>query len=161
MLEGGEDLPLVAEAAQDLVGVHAALDDLERDALLELLVRALGQIDHAHAAAADLLDDAVRPDAHAGSERRVVAGKAVRVQLGEERCGEGVDGVADRLLGCRLALEELEHFAAQLLVAVARAPYEGFALGRCDVERGGEQLVDSLPAFRGEGVHRHRRARVA
>src|SRR5690606_17035046 len=125
-----EDLPLVTEAAQHLVRVHAAFDDLERDAPVELLVRALGQVDRAHAAAADLVHDAVGPDAYPGSGRRVVAGKAVRVQLGEERCGEGVDGVADRLLGCRLALEELEHFAAQLLVAVARAPYEGFALGR-------------------------------
>ena len=32
MIERGEDLSLFAEAAQDEVGVHAALDQLDRDA---------------------------------------------------------------------------------------------------------------------------------
>ena len=40
--------------AQDLLGVHAALEELERDALLELAVGALGEQHRAHAAAADL-----------------------------------------------------------------------------------------------------------
>ena len=37
-VEAGEDLPLAQEAAQDLLGVHAALEQLERHRLLELPV---------------------------------------------------------------------------------------------------------------------------
>jgi hypothetical protein len=151
----GEDLPLVAEAAQHLVRVHAALDDLERHSLLEMLVRALGQVDHAHAAAADLVDDAVGSDARPGSER-LVAAEVIRAQLGEERRRERVDGVADCRLCFGRAFEQREHLAVQLLVSGARALQGSLALGRCDVERGREHLVDLLPAFRGEAVHRHR-----
>ena len=60
-----EDLPLVAEAAQHGVRVHAALDQLDRDLLLELPVGALGEIDGAHAAAADALQDLVVADGRA------------------------------------------------------------------------------------------------
>ena len=45
MVEVGEDLALGAEAADDLVGVHAAPDELDRDPLLELLVGPLRQVD--------------------------------------------------------------------------------------------------------------------
>ena len=61
----GEDLALVAEAADDRLGVHAALEDLERHALLEGVVAADRQVDGAHAAAAQLADQAVRADAAA------------------------------------------------------------------------------------------------
>ena len=59
MLERGEDLPLGrGSAASTSVGVHAALDQLDRDPLLELPVGALREVDGAHAAAADLAQDA-------------------------------------------------------------------------------------------------------
>jgi hypothetical protein len=62
VIQAGEDLPFGEEAAEDLVGVHAALDQLEGDPLLELPVGALGEIDDPHPAAPQLADRAIRPD---------------------------------------------------------------------------------------------------
>ena len=53
VLEAGEDLPLVPEAPHDRLGVHAALEHLDRDALLELVVVADAEVHRAHAAAAE------------------------------------------------------------------------------------------------------------
>ena len=69
MVEAGEDLPLGAEAADDGIGVHPALQHLEGDALVERVVVADGEIDRAHAALAQLADQAVGTDAR--FERRV------------------------------------------------------------------------------------------
>ena len=60
MLEAGENLPLVAEAADDAVGVHAALEHLDRHALLERIIVADAEIHGAHAAMADLANQAIR-----------------------------------------------------------------------------------------------------
>ena len=57
VIEAGEDLPLVAEAAQHGLRVHAALDELDGDLLLVLAVGAPREIDRAHPAAADPLQD--------------------------------------------------------------------------------------------------------
>ena len=93
-LEAGEDLALVAEAAEDGVGVHPALDQLDRDALLKRVVCPLGEIDGAHAAASDLADDAVGADPSA--DRRALAGCFDEAEnafdrewrrLEERRCG--------------------------------------------------------------------------
>ncbi len=61
VLETGQDLPLAEEAPQDGVAVHAALDELDDRALLEPALDALGQIDDAHAAAAQLAEEPVGP----------------------------------------------------------------------------------------------------
>src|SRR5579863_6403252 len=63
MLQARQNLALAQEAREYGVGVHAALDQLERRALPELAVRALGQPDDAHAARADLAHESPRPDA--------------------------------------------------------------------------------------------------
>ena len=65
MVEAGEYLALVAEAADDRVGVHAALEHFERDAFLEGVVAADGKVDGAHAAASQFPDEAIRTDSHA------------------------------------------------------------------------------------------------
>ena len=59
MLEAGQDLPLVTEPPHDAVGVHPALEHLDRDALLERVVVADAEVDGAHAAVADLANEAV------------------------------------------------------------------------------------------------------
>ena len=58
MIHHGQRLPLGLEAGDDLLGVHAQLDDLERDAAAHRL-GLLGDIDHAAAAFADLLQQLV------------------------------------------------------------------------------------------------------
>ena len=60
MLEAGENLPLVPEATHDAVGVDAALEHLDRHALLERIIGADAQIHGAHAAVTDLTNQAVR-----------------------------------------------------------------------------------------------------
>jgi hypothetical protein len=62
MVEIGQNLLLVAEAAENGIGVHATLDDLDGNLLLELIVGALGQIDGAHTAASDFTQNLVGAD---------------------------------------------------------------------------------------------------
>ena len=53
MLQPGQRLPFAAEAVEDQIGVHAAAHQLDRDLGLILIVVAFGEIDGAHAAAAE------------------------------------------------------------------------------------------------------------
>ncbi len=57
-----QDLALTQEAAQDLVGIHAALDQLQRHWLPRQARLGFGAVDRTHAAAADALADAVASD---------------------------------------------------------------------------------------------------
>ena len=61
MVHHRQRLPLGLEAGDDLLGVHAQLDDLERDAAPDRLLL-LGHIDHAAAAFADFLEQLVAAD---------------------------------------------------------------------------------------------------
>ena len=63
MMQPREDLPFPQEPLANLIAGVSAADQLERDLLLELAVRPVGQEHMAHAPAADFSDDAVRPDA--------------------------------------------------------------------------------------------------
>ena len=62
MLESREDLALVSKALQHGVAIHAALDELDGGAHLELRIVALAKKDGAHAAATQLAHDAIRAD---------------------------------------------------------------------------------------------------
>ena len=59
IIEVGKNLPFVTEMTKHRVGVHATFDQLDCDLLLVLLIRALGQIDGAHSAPANLTNDAI------------------------------------------------------------------------------------------------------
>src|SRR5450432_427761 len=65
MLQPRENLPFAQKSCEYGFGIHAALYQLERDALLELAVGALRKPDHAHAAATQFAIDPPRPDAGA------------------------------------------------------------------------------------------------
>ena len=62
MAQVRQDLPLALEAQDRSFGGDVVAEELERDLLLELPVRALGQIHRPHAAVSQLLDDPIRPD---------------------------------------------------------------------------------------------------
>jgi len=62
MLQAGQDLPLGEEAVEDEVAVHAAPDDLERDAPGETSLLVDSGVDRSHAAVAQLADDTVGAD---------------------------------------------------------------------------------------------------
>ena len=72
VLEAGEDLAFVPEPSHDGVAVHAALEHLDRDALLERIVIADAEMHGAHAAVPDLANEAIGPDT------RVAVGQARR-----------------------------------------------------------------------------------
>ncbi len=65
-----QDLSFGEEASPDVVASDVAAVQLERDPLFELPVRAPSEVDRAHSAAADLLDDFVSTDAGAGHRCR-------------------------------------------------------------------------------------------
>ncbi len=79
-------LPFGLEAGDHLFGVHAELDDLERDPAAHRLLL-LGHIDHAATALADLLAELVMADLVAGL-----------LGHGDHACGEG-DGPAENCSG--------------------------------------------------------------
>ena len=53
MIETGEDLPLIAKAAHNKVGIHAPVDEFDRDTSFKLGVSTNRQIDRPHSAATD------------------------------------------------------------------------------------------------------------
>ena len=89
MVHQRQRLPLGLEPGQHLLRVHPRLDDLERDEPLDRL-GLLGQLDHAHAPLADLLDELVLAgDDVPGVDRLVVAGCWAALARSERR---GLDG---------------------------------------------------------------------
>jgi hypothetical protein len=65
MIHEGQSLSLCLKAGDDLPGVHAQLDNLERDATLDRLFL-LGHIDHTHSTLADFLEQLVTANPVAG-----------------------------------------------------------------------------------------------
>jgi hypothetical protein len=69
VLERGQYLPLVLEAPQHRLSVHAPFNQLDRHLHLELLVRPLSEVNLAHPAGAEALEQFVAPDRSAGISR--------------------------------------------------------------------------------------------
>ena len=65
-------LPLGLEPGDDLGGIHARLDDLERDLAADRLFL-LGHVDDTHAPFADLLEQLVGPDPRARALEQAVS----------------------------------------------------------------------------------------
>src|SRR5262249_5289938 len=79
MLEPRENLALLPEAGEHLVGVEPALDQLERDGLLEMTIGPRGAADRPHAAPSDLALDAPWTDALAARVGESVRSRGVDV----------------------------------------------------------------------------------
>src|SRR4029450_1783691 len=60
MIEPGQDLAFRSETAQHFVGICAALEYFDRDALFKLSVGAFGEINGSHATASEFFDNRVR-----------------------------------------------------------------------------------------------------
>ena len=116
----GQRLPLGLEAGDDLPRVHAGLDQLDGDQALDRL-GLLGHPDAAHAPFADLLNELVRADHHAGGFRDrlvIVCG----VQNGRTPLEETV--------GRLVCLEQPFDPCAQELITGARLVEIGGPFGR-------------------------------
>src|SRR5262249_42876079 len=84
VIHEGQGLALGLKASHHLAGVHARLEDLERDSAADRLLL-LGQEDDAEAALADLLQQLLRADDRAGA-------LAERIRKGSsEPCGRGLE----------------------------------------------------------------------
>ena len=123
-------LPLGLEAGDDLPGVHARLDDLQRDLAADGVLL-LGHEDDAEAALADLLQQLVAADdrADALGRRGEVAGRADAGCFHQRPCAGNSSRISSASAGC----------SARVLVdgrALAAAVAGGEVVGQL-----GEQLV--------------------
>ncbi len=136
MLQARENLALRVEAAQHGLGVHAVLDHLDRGALLELPVVALGEVDRAHPAAADFAHHAPR----AQPLRR-----AIELQKSGPRL---------------IAAQQGFHIAAHIGVTGALPLDECGAPAGFDFERVAHNLFDTFPPVRGHESSRRSQSRA-
>ena len=137
MIERRRDLPLSAESPQGLLAGHPGLNQLDGDALLELVVGAAREINRPHSAVAELGQQFVGPDALAGprprrgfAEERRQARVRLRVEDVPVPIGRGREGF---------------DLAPEVFVSSGRVRDEGRAPLRRNVERGVENRLDSLP----------------
>ena len=136
MLEARQDLPLLAEAPLEVVGVAPAADQLQRDGLAERVVVAHGPVDRAHAPVRDRVEDLVGPDPLRAGVRRACLFGAVGVERDRTR-----EEPAGRVVRGQQALD----LAAQLVVAAAGFVQEGGPQLRRARERRLEHLLLPLP----------------
>ena len=107
MFHEGQGLALGLEPADDLLGVHAGLDELQRNHSLDGL-GLLSHPDRAHAAFADLLQKLVRTDDGAGD-----LGRLRLRDRGVPPSSDTLEEAAD----FGLSLQQAFHAAAELRVA--------------------------------------------
>src|SRR5690349_20725990 len=130
MAQRGEDLPLGDEAAVQLLGVWAVTQQLDRDLATELAVVALGEIDHAHAAATELAYDAIR--AYAAVEQWLD---------GERRCRRRqptLENAGGQIVCGQQAID----LASELGIVCAALTQPRTALSLIEIERVLEHFLD-------------------
>ena len=108
--------------------------------------RVFGFVHHAHAAAAQLLDDAVVRERL--TDQRIAAGltAVVAVLSGELACGEIDRRGGEKAVRTVVRGEQRMDFFLQPSVAATHVAKMGVALYRGNVERGLQQLIDVIPA---------------
>ena len=128
-----EDLALAPEPAQQLGRGEVGRDELDRDAMLELPVGALGEVHGAHPALADDVEEAVRAELPARQRRRRPA-----------RVGEGA---FERLRGDRRVVgrQQRGHFVVEAGVLAAGCRQKRVALGGGPLQGFVQQRFDSVP----------------
>ena len=141
MGEAGEDPPLVDEAADDPVGVHAPLDQLERDLPGELLLVADRQVDRPHAAPSQLGEDAVGSD-----PQPLDRGPQLPLELGSRCQGSSLQALSFFVGG-----EQAAHLVGQGGVLGSGFGQPALPQARRHLEDGAEDVLDAPPAL---SVHR-------
>ncbi len=146
VIEQRKDLPLLEEPADEGVARRTGAHQLQCDALAELRVVALGEVHRAHAAAAQLAQDAVRPDP-LGRQRGLA--ELVRGEQAGRELGGWPRKEALRLLH---EAEQPHHDGARLGAHVGARDESGPRVGR-PVERRFQQRVRLAPALGRELPH--------
>src|SRR5450631_3446918 len=144
MRQSRQNLPLTQKSDEYRLAVHAALDELEGDELLELPVDAFRQHHHAHTAAPQFALYSPTADVRAGGRRLAVAcpirghGNAQLWNVLIERTAGGV------------GLQQRDHVTAQLDVVAATLLQQCSPFGRRDLAELIEHAADAPPAL---GIH--------
>ncbi len=128
MIERRQNLPLAHEALTHKSRIHPALDELDGDMLLELIVFAHSSINRPHPAVPDQPREAVRANA---------VSREIIVWLGAEADGRAGDGFWMKS-SSGIARQQREHFATQFLIAATNPRQIGFALGNRTINNGAE-----------------------
>jgi len=116
------------------------LDQLQRDALLELAVSALAEVNAPHSATADLAHDAKWPDA---IRQRTAEGGGGFEDRSRERDGRRLE----KAVGVMISAEQLVHFVAQPIVSLG-SPVDERRLGfRGKIDDGIEDGIDAPEPF--------------
>ena len=142
MIERCENLPFDLRPLVDGGVDEMVADQLDCHALLELIVRALGEIDDGHAAGADTAHETILADALPGAVRRPASGVDFEVLEGPaDDVGHG-RVVVDR------PVEQRSNVAAQLRVVGAGVVQKSLPLRLCHVGGRVEERLDARPARR-------------
>ena len=144
MVKAGEHLALQAEAAQDFLRIHAALDQLDRHLLLEFVVEARGQPHRSHASAADALLQFVGSDAMA---RRILLNVDAGADQSLGRAGETGRGLVEEVARRVVAREQAFDFAAQFVVAGADHPKVSRTVYFGSLQRAVKDLTNLRPSL--------------
>ena len=138
MHQARQNLTLAAQPLERASAGESA-DQLDRDPRFVFAVRTLGQIDAAHAAAAEFVEDAIVAHASPDPRRR---GVHVLPCCGGDACRQ-------RIIGRRVAGEQRLDLITQRLVAGACAREKVVAQLRCQRHRGIEQFAQTGQAGHG------------
>jgi hypothetical protein len=146
MLKPSEDLPLLHEPPRELLAAQTLSHEFDRDLLLELTVRALGQPDDAHPTFAQFSNEAIRTD---DVSSQGIAGWAAGIALdrSDERrrtldCGRREEGGRGVVSG-----DQFPNLALERRVATAVLRDGGRSLVLIQFEDRVEDQVDSPPAL--------------
>ena len=143
MGQAGEHLALQPEAAQDLLSIHAALNQLDGHLFLELLIEARGQPHRSHASAPDAFLQFVGSDAMA---RRIL----LKIDAGADQSlgsGETGGGPVEKLARRFVAREQALHLAAQFVVAGADHPKVSSTVYFGSLQRAVKDLTNLRPSL--------------
>jgi hypothetical protein len=135
VIQVGQDLPFGPEPARQGAGGHQAVDELDRDLLLELLVSALCQVDGAHAATTQCAQDTVTPDQ---APRRHV------FDFGPRACDCAIHARVERGTSLRRAGQQAENLVLQCEVIAAAFRQPAVELARVESAGLFEQFPDTL-----------------
>ena len=140
MVEIGQYLALALQSEFGLGVDEPVAPELDRDLLVELVVRAAGEIDHAHAARAEQPLDPVGPD-H-------LAFEILGLLRAEGRIDRRRDRPFDGGVDCVVRTEQRDQVVEQFRVVTALPAEERGAPFGCQVRGAREEVLDARPAVR-------------
>ena len=143
MGETDQDLPLAAEAREDLIRIHAEPDELQRTALGAAVKRAFGKVYGAHAPAAEHAQDLKVPDLLVRRQERLGIRQRARAQLRQQPPPRRRFGI-QKSARARMVFKQRLDFFPQPLVPAARARQKLRPLARCQFRRAQKNLLEPL-----------------